>query len=64
MSEQEVETAVRQIEERLGIKATQVKEHIRQAGGRVADLVRAHPVITLGAAFVLGYFLARTARGS
>jgi ElaB/YqjD/DUF883 family membrane-anchored ribosome-binding protein len=62
MDTNQLESTVKDLEERVEEQFKDVSEKLRTAGDRVADLVREHPAATLAGAFAVGYLIARAAR--
>jgi hypothetical protein len=64
MDSTQLEETVREFEGRVEDQVKHVSRRLKDASGRVADLVREHPVGTLVGAFAVGYLIAQIARRS
>jgi len=62
MDTNQIESTVRQLEERVEEQFKDVSQRLRTVGDRVAEFVRERPAAALGTAFAVGYLLARAAR--
>ena len=56
-AEERLREAKDEVEERARRKAAQARERSQELADRVHDYVLEHPLISLGAAFVAGFFL-------
>lgn len=62
MDTNQLESSVRNVEERVQEQWQDVSGRLRAAGDRAAVFVRERPVTALAGAFAVGYLIARLAR--
>jgi ElaB/YqjD/DUF883 family membrane-anchored ribosome-binding protein len=63
-AEERLRDAKDEVEERARRRAAQARERSQQVADRVYDYVLEHPVVSLGAAFVAGFFVSTLNRRS